>query len=206
MWRGYQIAQSIQIPPVLVDNFLVVAGNNGSIMVLNPATASQYWSTTLLSGIAAAPAAGNGAVYVAGLDQHVRAFDIATGRTLWKKITEEPLRDPPSLIGDRLYEHIPSQGLVCFDALPADSPGGKILWRAPAVSGNVLFQRGQNLYVWDARARKMTIIERGRGDVVSTLDLPPVAQLLSVLTLDGKHTDLYGVSDEGRVVRLVPQS
>jgi hypothetical protein len=206
MSRGFQIAPSIQIDPVLVDNFLIGVGSNGTIMVLNPSDARSYWGTKLLSNVVAKPAAGNGALYVAGLDQHIRAFDLGTGRTLWKKITESPLTESPTLIGDRVYQQIPNEGLVAFEALPADSPGGKVVWKAPNVHGDVIMQRRENLYVWEAKTHQLLLVENGHGNVVRTVSLPHVKVLLPMPAEKGTDAgDIFAAGEDCRIVRLVPR-
>lgn len=205
MWRGYQVGPSIQIPPLLTDRYLVSIGSDGNVMVLNAANATQYWSKKLLSSVVAPPSAGNGAVFVAGLDQHIRAFDINTGHGLWRTLTESPLTQGPVLIGDRVYQQVPTQGLVCFEAQPANSPGGKVAWTATGVTGSVVMSRRDQLFVWDDEARKLTLIEATRGGVIKTLEFPNVKKLL-VPDVTGANAEIYAAAENCHVVRLVPRN
>lgn len=202
-WRGYQVAHSISLAPLVTEKHVVVIGNDGTLVVLDAAAASKYWSTKLLDQIVAPAAAGNGAVYVAGLDQYLWAFDINTGRTLWKVLNDTPLTQPPTLIGDRVYQQIPHQGLVCFNALPQDTPGGERIWATDGVKGNALFQRRDQVYAWDVPAKRMSMLDVKRGGITNSVDLPQVKEL----TVAGENNnDIYAASTDGRVVRLVPRN
>ena len=202
-WRGYKVAHSVELPPVVSGQHVVVIGNDGTLVVLNAASASQLWNTRLLDQIVAPAAVGNGVVYVAGMDQYLWAFDINSGRRLWKVLTDSPLTQPPTLIGDRVYQQMPHQGLACFNALPQDTPGGERIWTAEGAKGNVLFQRKDNLFAWDGPSQRMTVLEAKRGGIGGTVELPQVRHL----TVSGENNnDIYAASNDGRVVRLVPRN
>ena len=128
------------------------------------------------------------------------ALDIASGRTAWRYLSEAPLQCPPALIGDRLYQHIPTEGLVSFVAAPIDTPGGEIVWKAPEVKGRVIGARDNLLMVWDHNGRRMAIVEADRGAVKTTVDLPDVRHIQIT------EMDLYAAGDDGRVIRLVPRN
>jgi outer membrane protein assembly factor BamB len=201
-WRGYQVAPSIRLAPRYVDGYLVAAGSDGTIMVLSASYASQLWSRRLLDAIVAQPAVGNGIVYVAGLDQHIWAFDMNTGRRMWRYLTESPLSEPPVLIGERLYQQVPTEGLVCFNAVPLDSPGGEVIWTADA-TGSVIGQRRDNLLVWDGAARRLALVGAAQGAVRDTLDLPDAHHLLASRLTEG---ELFAASEDGRVIRALPRN
>ncbi|MCH8345275.1 MAG: PQQ-like beta-propeller repeat protein [Planctomycetes bacterium] len=202
-WRGYQIASSIRIQPLLIDGSVITIGTDGRIVALDASSATGRWDKQLLNTVAAAPVAGGGMVYVAGLDQHVWAFDLATGRNVWRYLTESPLTDSPILIADRLYQQIPSEGLVCFDARPIDAPGGEVIWTAPNVAGNVIGRYRNRVMVWDKASRQLTLVDAGQGNVIKSIDLPQVRHLLASRMQAG---DLYAAGDDGRVIRLVPRN
>ncbi|MHC4219185.1 MAG: outer membrane protein assembly factor BamB family protein [Planctomycetota bacterium] len=202
-WRGYQVSSAIRLAPRLVGNDVAVVSSDGVVMVLDVPSAVALWEKRLLSGVEAEPAVGFGLLYIAGLDQYVWALDLRTGRTAWRYLSEAPLVCPPSLVDDRLYQHIPSEGMVCFAARPVDSPGGEIIWTTPDVRGRVLGPRGNRLLVWDEHGRQMTLLDSERGAVMTTIDLPDVRH---VLMNDSEPWDLYAASDDGRVIRLVPRN
>ena len=201
-WRGYEISSTVRIAPLLVDGYLVAIGADGRVIVLDPRAAARIWDKQLLNEVVAPPVAGNGMVYFAGLDQYVWGLELSTGRNVWRYLTEAPLTDSPVLIGDRLYQQIPTEGLVCFDALPVDAPGGVKMWTAAGVRGSVLSERNSRLLVWDREHRRLTVVESDRGDVVTTINLPAVQHLFAPTPTSG---DLYAAGDDGRVIRLVPR-
>ena len=202
-WRGYQVSQSIQLPPLLVDSAVVVVGSDGRIMVLDARSASQIWSKTLLDIVTAPPAAGGGHVYVAGRDQFLWAFDLNTGRRTWRYLTEDPLTEGPVLLGDQVYQQIPSEGLVCFEAMPLDEPDGVVVWRAPQVRGSVVGRIGSNLLVWDQQQRRLEAVSVKQGAAALSLDLPRINFLIANTH---RGADLFAASNDGRVIRLVPRS
>ncbi|MHC4414507.1 MAG: outer membrane protein assembly factor BamB family protein [Planctomycetota bacterium] len=201
-WRGYQVSSSIRIEPLLVGRYLLTIGADGRIMALDASSASERWEKRLLDAVAAAPVAGQGMVYVAGLDQYLRAFDMDTGREPWRYLTESPLQGSPLLVGDRLYLQIPTEGLVCFEARPIDAPGGQVRWTAPAVEGDPIGENRNQLMVWDDAQRRMTIVDVGLGAAITTVDLPAVRHLQLSAPQSG---ELYAAGDDGRVTRLVPR-
>ena len=202
-WRGYQVSQSIQLAPLLVDGAVIVVGSDGRIMVLDAGSAAQIWSKRLLDVVTAPPAAGSRQVYVAGQDQHLWAFDLDTGRNTWRYLTEDPLSEGPVLLGDHVYQQIPSEGLVCFEAEPVNAPDGVVVWKAPKVRGSVVARIGGNLLVWDQAQRRLELVTADQGAAALSLDLPGIKFLL---TNTRQSTDLFAASDDGRVVRLVPRN
>ncbi len=202
-WRGYQVSQSIQLTPLLVDGAVIVVGSDGRIMVLDAGFASQIWSKKLLDVVTAPPAAGSRQVYVAGQDQHLWAFDLDTGRNTWRYLTEDPLSEGPVLLGDQVYQQIPREGLVCFEAEPVDAPDGVVVWKASQVRGSVVGRRAGNLLVWDKEQRRLELVTAEQGAVALRLDLPGIKFLL---TNTRQSTDLFAAGNDGRVVRLVPRN
>jgi outer membrane protein assembly factor BamB len=201
-WRGYRVSSSIRLDPLLVGDDVAVVASDGTVMVLEAGSATAMWEKRLLSGVEAAPVAGDDLLYIAGLDQYVWALNLQTGRTAWRYLSEAPLVCPPALVDDRLYQHIPTEGLVCFAARPADAPGGKVIWSTPGVRGEVIGKHGNRLMVWDDHESRMLLVDAERGAVMTTVDLPEVRHIVMSATESG---DLYAAGDDGRVIRLVPR-
>jgi outer membrane protein assembly factor BamB len=203
-WAAYDIAPYIHIEPVYSDGYLVAIGAGGRVMSLRADSATQVWTRRALAAILAPPAVGNGAVYVASMDQHLRAYELGMNRApRWEYLTESPLNDAPVLIRDHVYQHVDAAGLICLEALPVDRPGGVVVWEAPDVRGNVVTQRGRNLLTWDEDARQLVTVDARLGAVVDTLDLPHV-DLVHAMDVEGGN--LYATAVDGRIVRLVPRN
>jgi hypothetical protein len=208
LWKAYQVAATIEVQPVLVDGHIVTVGSDGSVAVLRAGSGVMAWEKKLLSPVVTQPAVisraadGAAAVYVAGLDQHLWAYDLYSGRNLWRYLTESALTDPPVAIGNRVYQHVESEGLVCLDAFPPDEFGGRAIWTTPGVRGRVIAARGDRLLVWDGRGKRLSIVEQARGARTAQLELAQATHLLSP-AIDGR--ELYAASADGRVTRLVPR-
>ena len=198
-WRGYQVSPTIRVAPLLVGGVIVVTGSDGRVMVLDAGSAAGIWNKRLLNEVAAAPTTHDGLLYIAGLDQYLWAIDLASGRTLWKYLAEVPLKNPPTVLDGQLYVQIQGTGLHCFAPHPLDTPGGEILWTAPDVTGDVIGAHGHRLFVWDAAARVLAIVDATRGGVMTTVALPDVKHLYMLGT-----DELYAAGDDGRVISLSP--
>ena len=203
-WRGYQIAKTMRLPPIYEDRYIIAVGNDGEVMCLLARSASQVWRKKALDSIEALPAAGNGAVYVPSRDQHLRAYELAENRSpLWEYLTESPLTDSPTLIGDRVYQQVASEGLVCLEALPLDSPGGKVIWTANEASGSVLTQMQDNLITWDAAGKMLQTVDARLGAVIDSLHMPQIQSIIATSVVKG---DIYATGVDGRIIRLVPRN
>ncbi len=202
-WRAYQVSPTMRVKPLLVDEMVIATGSDGRVMVLDAPSASGIWDKRLLNEVVAEPTTGHGLLYIAGTDQYVWAIDIATGRTSWKYLAEAPVVSSPVLINRHLYQQIPRQGLYCFEARPSDAPGGKIVWTAPEVHGNVIGRLGTRLFVWNAAARRLKIVDTARGGVIDTAYLPQVRHLYMDTTGGG---EIFAAGDDGRVIRLVARA
>jgi hypothetical protein len=202
-WRGYAIAPAIRVPPVIKDNLIAAVGSNGALVVLDAGSATKVWDKRLLDAVVCKPVFSDEALYVAGQDQYLWAFDIGTGRTLWKVLQEAPLTSSPTLIGDRLYQQVPGSGLACYNALPIDSPGGEFLWRNDGVTGNVILERRGELFAWDPASKNLSMLETSRGLTKKNF----ICDQAEFLIVGGEtKEDLFAASKDGRVVRLVSRN
>ncbi|MCA9295051.1 MAG: PQQ-binding-like beta-propeller repeat protein, partial [Phycisphaerales bacterium] len=163
--NAYQVAQSIHVTPTLHNGILATVGVRGEVMLINAASASQLWSKKLLDPVVAPAAMDDRAVYVACRDQHLYAFDLGSGRQLWRRLFEQPLVDAPVVIGDDLYQQVPGHGLMCFEAVPFNEPNGVLRWNAADVTGHVIATRGDRLTVWDPSSGTLTSVDQRTGAV-----------------------------------------
>ncbi|MHC5023642.1 MAG: outer membrane protein assembly factor BamB family protein [Planctomycetota bacterium] len=200
-WRAYEISPSIKLMPDARNGLVISIGNNGRIMALRIDSATQVWDKRLLDGVVAPAVVSDQAVFVASLDQHVWALDLGSGRNIWRYLTESPLTESPVLIDDRLLQQIPGEGLVCFNALPIEAPGGQVLWRAGDVAGNAVVQVQGTLLVWEAGGREMTVVDPAGGAVIRRIALAKVDRLVRT---SPRSRVLIAASADGQLVRLVP--
>jgi len=204
-WRVNAVDGSIRHKPVLVSSStgddIVAASSAGVVVVMDARTARTIWSKPLLAGVSSRPAAGGGLAFVAGEDHYLWALRLADGVTAWKYFTDAPLTTGPVLLGDRVIQRIPSEGLVAFEAFPTDRPDGRKIWVNKDVRGEVLGRKGRNIVVWDRTIRTLSLLD-DRGALVNAVALPRVEQLGLAAVENG---DLYATAADGRITRLVPQ-
>ncbi|HWB19042.1 MAG TPA: PQQ-binding-like beta-propeller repeat protein, partial [Phycisphaerales bacterium] len=92
-WRGFKVAHAVEVAPILDDNYVITVGNDGNLVILSADSAHLFWSHKMQDDVVASPAVGNDAVYIASLDQHLRGYDLPTGRKMWDVLFDQPLRD-----------------------------------------------------------------------------------------------------------------
>ncbi len=153
--------------------------------------ASNVFTSTLMSAM---------------LAKSVRSRPKRTGSTrlsnVWEKLTGSPLRDSPVLIRDRVYQQVPSKGLMCLEALPIDSPGGVVIWSAEEATGNVITQIRGELLTWDDTTKRLDRVDVRLGAVIGSWHAPHIATITATSVQSG---DLYATGTDGRVCRLVPR-
>lgn len=203
--RANKLRGAITAAPLLVESDIVAVSGEGEVMLMGARDAQRVWMKRLNAGIAAGPAGSTDAVYVAGLDQSIWCLDRNTGLVQWKYFTESPLKTAPTLLGDRLFQFVPSEGYVCLEALPANSPRGNVIWRNPALMGEILTAIGNDLLVWNPHSRDLMLVDADRGDIKVTSNLPNAAGV-ETFRAPGQPLMVIAYSSDGRIQRLVPSS
>lgn len=204
-WRSYRIAGTIDVTPAISEGYVVAPGRGGTVSCLRLADASRVWTKRTLADVVAPPAAGAGHAYVASLDRHLRAWPLAfdTPTPAWEYLTQSPLEDGPTVVGESVYQQVPGHGLHRFAAAPRNRPQGLLEWVAPDVTGNVAARLGDRLLIWDAEQAVMQVVDERTGDLIETVELPRVA---AIHVTDVEGGDLYLGGTAGRVLRLVRSS
>lgn len=201
-WRKYQVGPSIQVEPQYRNGYLIAVASDGTVMNLLADNVSRVWTHRTLEPVVAPPAIGDNVAVVSSLDQHVRGYRLDENRTpIWQFLTESPLTNGPTLIGDVVYQQVPGRGLVCLEADPADAPGGRVVWWADT-TGRVITRLGDDLVCWDDEARTLDLVEARLGAVIDRVGLPDVDRIMA----SGLHSgELYASGTDGRLLRLVPR-
>jgi len=203
-WRANSLKGRIAGAPLPVGDRFVVASAGGDVACLNAEGINRYWDTNLYAGVQAAPAVCEGAVFVAGLDQYLWAFDIRSGTPIWRKFFERPLVDSPIASGDAILQRVPDLGVVCFAARPDGKPDGEIRWTAPAVGGTHVGEIDGQVAFWDDAARTLVLLDPRQGQVTRRVELPQAAGVLEIPSGD-LAGNVFVFAADGRVVRLVPR-
>lgn len=186
----------IRVNPVLIGGGTVAfVSQSGRILFLDAASGSRIGETAIYDGAGANPAASDGLLFVASLDQSLYAFAPGAIRPVWRKRTNAPLREAPVHHNGVVYCTLPDQGLTAFEANT-----GKELWSRPDVRGRPVAERGGRLVVWTRGEAVM--IDTPRGDILDRVPLPGVVRLVPDAFVDG---NLYAVGEKGVVVKFLPR-
>ena len=197
---GYGLNGAITAAPQIIDNTVVVATDRGQVMALTARQPLQIWNRNAQASIQVAPTIGPGVVYVASEDQHLYAFSLADGRTVWRAVHSVPLQSRPTYLENRVYQFVPSVGMVCYDAFSPGRLEGTMLWTQPDLQGEILAASDGRILVWHADSRTLSIADQATGDVIESVSLPRVRHLLMD---DSAGREIYAVGDRGGITRLI---
>lgn len=190
---------------------IISASSDGHVLAVDNGSVRKLWETKLLNSVKApatsakvTTADGNTRtlVLIAGTDQYLRAIDLETGYPTWKVLTQAPLTDSPTSLGNAVYQRIPNVGLAKFKA-DTNAIAGEQIWLKTEIKGNVITtNRKGHLIVWDDKSRQLQIIDPMLGGVVTTIDFP---QFNSLVTDSNEEGALYAITDEQYIVCLSPR-
>ena len=203
--RANSMRGQVSATPVVHDNEVVAVSNKGEVLLLNAQDASRLWSRTLTGGIEAKPAFNDYGIFVSTLGQSIWCLDSGNGDVKWKYFTESPLKTGPTALGDRIFQYVPNEGLICFEADPKDSPRGKALWTNSKITGDVTTVIGNNLVLWDKDDKMITLVDADRGDTKLELKLPKVRDLFAFRGYDNRLTVMV-TSTDGTIQRLATKN
>ena len=196
---------TIPARPATDGNVVVIGSARGTIAAFDAASGSALWRRELLGGVVASPVIADGVVFVASEDQYFYAFDLGTGETLWKYFTQTPLTSTPFLAGSLVVENIPGEGFVAFSQKPEGQLGGEVRWKNNSALGAPLTMTtavGRDaIAFWCPTSRQVTYIDLAKGDVLGTVQLPPVEHLEANSIEAG---GFVAWSSDGRIERLSP--
>ncbi|GAB4353328.1 MAG: hypothetical protein Kow0099_37550 [Candidatus Abyssubacteria bacterium] len=129
-------------PPVVADDTLYLASEDGVVYAQNLASGETLWKFTAGDKITGAPIVDGERVYVGSWDQHVYALNASNGSVIWKTNIGGCVFSTPALSDGTLY--------VCTregKVFALDINSGKERWNArsktatrfaPAIHGNAL--------------------------------------------------------------------
>jgi hypothetical protein len=206
-WRANQLMGPVVATPTMLGTDRITAASlGGTVIALDAKTAGRVWDTEVFEDVTASTTTGGGYVFVASEDQYLWAFDARSGRTAWRYFTESKLLTPPIHAvatvdgGSRslVLQWVETEGLVCLDANPGDTVEGKVLWKIEGARGLSIGQAGERLFLWDAEARVLRIVNLAQGAVTRVVELPQV----TVCRMVGDS--IFASGDDGRLTRLDP--
>lgn len=194
LWE-YQMAAPIDVQPKPMRDSVFVADSSGQVAVVNPLGGRLIWRTTRppYEPIDAEPATSDQLAYVACRDQNLYAFGRTSPNLQWRYLTQNPLTEPPRLIGDRVYQPTRERGLVCLDA-----ETGKEQWRSDLAGQPAQLHEDR---LWLTEPGRIHMAEADNGRPIQTVRLPQADIMRLDADRDGR---LYLASRDGRVMRLAP--
>lgn len=197
---GNTVNGSIQTNPAILGTTLGFVSSTGEVIMLDGATGIGRMRTKIFTGTEVDPAASDTTMFVASLDHSLYAFAPSSPTPVWRQRTDTPLRHQPAYHNGAVYCAIDGTGLVAFDAR-GENGNAKQLWTAPGVIGSVIGVRKGRLVVWTGS--DAVLIDPADGAVVDRVRLSRVGMLKTDTFVDG---NLYAVSQDGVVVKLVPKN
>lgn len=190
------VGGAIESAGIVVGGSVAFVSTTGNISFLDPASNSLRGTGGIYSGTNLPLAASNRLLFIASQDQSLYAFSPTSQLPIWQVRTEAPLTHAPIYHAGVVYCTIAKRGLTAFDARTGDEN-----WAAPGVTGKVIGTRAGRLIVWNGSV--VTVLDAADGSVFTELELTGVDHLVMDEFSDG---NLYATSDEGLVIRLVPNS
>ncbi len=125
--------RSIQSAPAVADGMVVFGARDGLLWAVDAATGKERWRFDHeIVWVIGGPAIANGRVFDATSDDAIiQAFDLKTGKALWKDKMSGVAWPSPAVSGDTVFFADSNGGVGAFDAA-----SGRKLWKA-AVPGGV---------------------------------------------------------------------
>jgi hypothetical protein len=217
----YQIGDSVKTTPAALSairhpngrmrDIIIGTAVNGTISAIDKSSKSKLWSFQLTAPVTATVSSATNStlindetfprstIFIAGTDQYLRAVDFHTGRPRWRVLTSAKLTTPPAIYENVLYQHIPQEGLACFETFPQDFSGKKH-WTANEVYGDVITTTATGrLVCWDNVNKVLQILDPHNGGVTNTLSLPRAKEVLSDNPLNGS---LFILTEDDEIIRL----
>ncbi|MDI2129036.1 PQQ-binding-like beta-propeller repeat protein [Yinghuangia seranimata] len=211
--------------PVVVDDVLYVATDEGAVFALDARTGRRNWSVTVGSSFLTTPTVADGTVFVGTGDKKVYALDANTGAGKWS-FTTGGANYKPTVVGNGLV-YVGSSDNLLYALAVSD---GTKRWTAPsarsgpptsatlALNGNVLCANGYGFQAVDAltggrkwsRDASDSYVLTTVGPTVYTTDGLLSAVALDVATgaekwkyhVDGENPELSGMAVAGELVYL----
>lgn len=166
------------------DQTLVIGNSDGKVYALRVEDGSPAWAQPFATGgrVWAPPLVLSDTAYVASLDHHLYALDLATGRERWRFRAGGALADRPLVLGDTLYIGAFDHHLYALRLTDGSEvwrfAGQNWFWGAPTGDGTHLYAADVNGNVY--------AIAPDSGDPVWQSQVGQSVRLGPALSPDGK--------------------
>ena len=204
---GYELkanglGSSVAGSPVQIGDRTSATSVEGKVGVFNAGNAKRIWTRQLNAGFKFGPAITEDAVYAADKGQRVTCFDIDSGQVMWKYFSSTPFSAPPMVFDDRVIQRAGSGGILCLEALPQNSPQGRLIWHNQNLFGEVVTVLEDDLLMWDADRHVLSRVDSQTGSVKKSITLGKVDHVQVARDATNGDRMLLVFNSDGRVQRL----
>lgn len=195
---GHMLNAPITASPVKIDDTNVAfVSNSGDVIIVDAESGSALGRRQqIYNGIDNNPVTDGRALYIAGLDQSVWAFNVEDGRLLWRLRTEAPITAQPAVWNGMVLLELDRKGFTAINASTGD-----VLWSNQRVAGEAVAARSGDIIVWDGE--EAIVLDARRGDVIERVPFSGFRRVLSVPFEDGS---LYTVSPDSTINKYSPST
>jgi outer membrane protein assembly factor BamB len=147
--------------PLLTNEFLTVADSNGVFYTTSKYTNRELYHFRAEAAVSAPLGQLGEKAYIASQDFNVYAFEIVTGRILWRVLGGAPILQQPYVTDEDVYILPQRAGLYRIDR-----ESGQIIWQVRSAD-YFLAANKKYVYALDPTGQ-LLVIDRARGTTLST--------------------------------------
>ena len=215
VWHNYPVGYELKANglgsgiagrPVRLGNRIGANSVKGRVGVFDSGSAKRIWTRQVNAGFKHGPTMTRDAVYCADTGQRVACFDLDSGSPRWKYFSATELTASPVALGDRIIQQAGEGGMLCLAAMPSNSPQGKLIWRNPSMRGEVVTVLGNDILVWDADQRLLSMVDSNNGSIVEQFRLDNVDAMQVATDVGSGRRMLLASNRNGRIQRLDPRN
>lgn len=190
---GFRVNGTVTVDPVATPlGSVAVLSQSGDLVYLEPTRGALLGRTQLFGGAAHPPAVGNGALYVASLDQSLYAFDFE-GNQVWRYRTPVQLNTKPVAFDGAVFVEIPGAGMHAFE-----QQTGELIWSNTDVRGSVVGEVSGRLLVFDGAM--LHTVAPASGTIFDSAAVEGVREVVSQPFVDG---ELFMLREDGGVAKFI---
>jgi outer membrane protein assembly factor BamB len=148
----YPLYSAVSASPVVADNHLLVAAENGNLYAFDLTTKEPRWLYHTQGGIGSTPAVANGRVYFLSRDGFFYALELTSGKLLWRFATK----------GEQRFAALGGYGLP-LSLGPIPDPWDFYL-SSPLVQGDLVYFGSSDRHVYALSAATGSLIWSFKAD------------------------------------------
>jgi len=200
LWELMTFA-SISASPAVYEDAVYAASEDGRIYAV-AANRDPIWpiggNTFLTAGrVLADLKVDDFGLYVASMDSKLYCLDRQTGKIKWTYFAGRPLREPPVVLPDRVYQYVPGRGLVSIDKTEGKAMR-EVVWSAPGAR-RFLSADDANVYVL-ASDNAIVALDKNTGEP----KFRSKRRDLTITTPNTRDATIYAATKHGEVLSIRP--